>query len=202
MAAKSNMLWSRVDCVSACPTVEYHTDTILSITCIDRRNAGTALQLGPAVDKSIALPEAPEEYDKLIARKNRTLMYGLGFEELVGVKGERALTSAVRDSFQFDGKTRIISQSAVLVEVENDSGKVITFRRPIRNESKQTRLVEAFDGALVTKPDDAAGEPTPLFLHDPGAAQYERGFRWARWRRSCAGTAGIRCCDGADAIHR
>ncbi|MEX3981821.1 hypothetical protein AB4Y45_22890 [Paraburkholderia sp. EG287A] len=36
-----------------------------------RRNAGNALQLGPAVDKSIALPEAPEEYDKLIARKNR-----------------------------------------------------------------------------------------------------------------------------------
>ncbi|RQM47122.1 hypothetical protein EHZ19_15830 [Paraburkholderia bannensis] len=29
------------------------------------------MQLGPAVDKSIALPEAPEEYDKLIARKNR-----------------------------------------------------------------------------------------------------------------------------------
>ncbi|MGP8472401.1 AAA family ATPase [Burkholderia sp. PR2] len=105
-----------------------------------------------------------------------TLMYGLGFEELVGVKGERALTSAVRDSFQFDGKTRVISQSAVLVEVENDSGKVVTFRRPIRNESKQTRLVEAFDGALITKPDDVVGEPTPLFLHDPGAAQYERGF--------------------------
>lgn len=36
-----------------------------------RRIAGTALQLGPAVDRSVALPEAPEEYDKLIARKNR-----------------------------------------------------------------------------------------------------------------------------------
>ncbi|WP_353189885.1 AAA family ATPase [Pandoraea pnomenusa] len=105
-----------------------------------------------------------------------TLMYGLGFEELVGVKGEKALTSAVRDSFQFDGKTRVISQSAVLVEVENDSGKVVTFRRPIRSESKQTKLVEAFDGALLTKPGDAVGEPAPLFLHDPGAAKYESGF--------------------------
>lgn len=36
MAAKSNMLWSRVDCVSARQTVEYHTDTILSTTCVDR----------------------------------------------------------------------------------------------------------------------------------------------------------------------
>jgi len=37
MAARSNMLWSRVDRVSACPTVKYHTDTIPSTTCVDRR---------------------------------------------------------------------------------------------------------------------------------------------------------------------
>ena len=33
-----------------------------------------------------------------------TLMYALGLEELIGVKGERALTSAVQDRFQYDGR--------------------------------------------------------------------------------------------------
>jgi hypothetical protein len=105
-----------------------------------------------------------------------TLMYGLGFEELIGVKGERALTSAVRDRFQYDGHAHDIEKSAVLVEIQNFAGKVVTFRRPIRNDDKSTKLVEAFDGALLTQPATDRISPTPLFLHDPGAAQYEEGF--------------------------
>jgi hypothetical protein len=105
-----------------------------------------------------------------------TLMYGLGLEELVGVKGERALTSAVRDSFSFEGKTRVISQSSVLVELQNAAGEVVTFRRPIRNENKATKLVEAFNAPLITEPQVSPGEPIALFLHDPGAALYEQGF--------------------------
>jgi hypothetical protein len=105
-----------------------------------------------------------------------TLMYGLGFEELIGMKGERALTSAVRDSFQFDGKPRLIDESAVLVEVRNGANKVVTFRRPIKNLNKGTKLVEAFEAPLLTEPTAASGAPVPLFLHDGGAAQDEQGF--------------------------
>lgn len=105
-----------------------------------------------------------------------TLMYGLGLEELIGVKGERALTSAVRDRFQYDGQPHDIERSAVLVELQNSAGNIITFRRPIRNEEKSTKLVEAFNGAMLTGPVSDRGSATPLFLHDPGAAQYEEGF--------------------------
>lgn len=105
-----------------------------------------------------------------------TLLYGLGLEELVGTKGERALTSAVRDEFQFEGKTRRIDASAVLVEVQNAAGEVVTFRRPIKNKAKGTKLVEAFRAPLLTEPSIDMGVPTPLFLHDGGAAQDEQGF--------------------------
>lgn len=105
-----------------------------------------------------------------------TLMYGLGLEEVVGMKGERALTSAVRDSFQFDGSVRQIDESAVLVEVRNAAGRTVTFRRPIKNADKSTRLVEVFDGALLTDNTIVARTPVPLFLHDGGAAQDEQGF--------------------------
>ena len=105
-----------------------------------------------------------------------TLMYALGLEELIGVKGERALTSAVRDRFQYDGRPHEIQKSAVLVELQNSAGNVITFRRPIRNDDKSTKLVEAFDGAILTGPVSDRALATPLFLHDPGAALYEEGF--------------------------
>lgn len=105
-----------------------------------------------------------------------TLMYGLGLEELVGMKGERALTSAVRDSFQYDGQVRKIDESAVLVEVRNAVGRVVTFRRPIKNVDKGTKLVEVFDAAMLTAPSTTTRAPLPLFLHDGGAAQDEQGF--------------------------
>lgn len=106
-----------------------------------------------------------------------TLMYGLGFEEVVGTKGERALTSAVRSEFQFEGETRKIDSSSVLVELENREGKIITFRRPIKSDvSKNTKLVEAFDGPLLTGPHGIRLNVRPLFVHDNGSALYEGGF--------------------------
>ncbi|QQJ96406.1 AAA family ATPase [Burkholderia ambifaria] len=105
-----------------------------------------------------------------------TLLYGLGLEELVGAKGERVLTSAVRDSFQYDGASRRIDESAVLVELQNAAGQIVTFRRPIRNSDKATKLVEAFECPLITQQPAPNNEAIPLFVHDAGSALYEQGF--------------------------
>ena len=105
-----------------------------------------------------------------------TLLYGLGLEELVGAKGERVLTSAVRDSFQYDGTSRRIDESAVLVELQNAAGQIVTFRRPIRNPDKATKLVEAFECPLITQQPAPKVEAIPLFVHDAGSALYEQGF--------------------------
>ncbi|MDC6164325.1 AAA family ATPase [Achromobacter xylosoxidans] len=106
-----------------------------------------------------------------------TLMYGLGLEELVGGKGERVLTSAVRDGFTYKNAFRRIDKSAVLVEVENAEGKITTFRRPIRNQHKSTKLMEVFEGPLLTNGKAVENmAPAPLFLHDGGSATLAEGF--------------------------
>lgn len=106
-----------------------------------------------------------------------TLMYALGLEELVGGKGERVLTSAVRDGFTYKSAFRRIDKSAVLVEVENAQGRIATFRRPIRHQNKSTKLMEVFEGPLLTNRRAAENlVPVPLFLHDGGAATLAEGF--------------------------
>ncbi|WP_433692612.1 AAA family ATPase [Herbaspirillum seropedicae] len=105
-----------------------------------------------------------------------TIMYGLGMEELIGAKGTSTLTSAVRDEFEFQGTMRNIDKSAVLVEIQNKEGKVVTIRRPIRNKDKDHRLVEIFECALLTRPPAGPITPRTFYLHDKGAAIVEEGY--------------------------
>lgn len=105
-----------------------------------------------------------------------TLLYGLGLEELVGAKGEKTLTSAVRDEFTISGRKHKIDESAVLVEVSNKEGKVVTFRRPLKNEKKSTKLVEVFECSMLREPPAEPPKPKALYLHDSGAAKYEEGY--------------------------
>ena len=57
------------------------------------------------------------------------LLYSLGMEELVGGKGEAALSYAVRDYVIHDDKKHNITESHVTVEIENHLGETSTIRR-------------------------------------------------------------------------
>lgn len=103
------------------------------------------------------------------------LLFSLGMEELVGGKGEGVLPYAVREYFDgVDGKTNVV-RSEILTEVENGQGDIVTFRRPIRHDSKSSKLIEICSGATLT-----AGRPfitsTSTYLHDPGSARRQEGF--------------------------
>lgn len=103
------------------------------------------------------------------------LMYGLGMEELIGGKGEKVLPYAVRTYF-LQGETHIVvDASEVLVELDNSSGRSITLRRAIRDDVRQTKLVEIFEGAHLTGGAEL-GAPRPTYLFDAGSAQKQEGF--------------------------
>lgn len=103
------------------------------------------------------------------------LIYGLGMEELIGGKGEKALNYAVKDHFVL-GETRIqVDMSEVLLELENASGRIVTLRRAIRDSARHSKLVEVFEGANLTA-GAALDSPLPTYLFDPGSAQREGGF--------------------------
>lgn len=104
-----------------------------------------------------------------------SLLYGLGMEELIGGKDTRVLNSAVKEHLEY-GETRVaIAASEVLLEIENDSGHIVTLRRPIKDEVRGTKLVEVFKCAHLTQK-VPLGIAMPTYLHDAGAAQRQEGF--------------------------
>lgn len=103
------------------------------------------------------------------------LLYSLGMEELVGGKGERILPYAVKDYFEdFESRIEIIA-SEIFIEIENSKSEIITLRRSIRDETRDSRLIEIFSGPYLTE-DREPTNALPTFLHDPGGAQKQEGF--------------------------
>lgn len=104
-----------------------------------------------------------------------SLLYGMGMEEIAGGRNESVLPYAVKKYFTYDGKDINVIASEVYVEVENSAGKIVTFRRSIKDDVKNSKLIEILDGAVLTR----AQVPThirPTYLHDAGGAQKAEGF--------------------------
>ncbi|WP_341785324.1 AAA family ATPase [Metapseudomonas otitidis] len=103
------------------------------------------------------------------------LLYSLGMEELLGGKGAHNLPYAVRDYFDEGTQKITILSSEMMTEIENRDGQIVTLRRPIQDQTKDSRLVE-----IVRAPVLSEGlqfeHPTPTYLHDPGSAQKKEGF--------------------------
>ena len=96
-------------------------------------------------------------------------------EEIVGGKGEKVLPYAVKEFFEYDNQRINVVASEVYVELENNAGRIITLRRAIRDEVRDTKLVEIFEGAHLTG-ESELGAATPTYLHDAGGAMKREGF--------------------------
>jgi hypothetical protein len=104
-----------------------------------------------------------------------SLLYSLGMEELVGGRGEKFLTYAVKESFETDNGLVKVNSSAVYLEIENTKGEVITIRRSIVDPNRNSKLVEILNGPHLTgNVEQEVVKSTYLF--DPGSAIREEGF--------------------------
>lgn len=103
------------------------------------------------------------------------LLYALGMEELIGGKGEHVLPYAVRAYFD-DGDRRVdVISSEVSLELENRQGDVVTLRRPIKDDVRESKLVEIANGSVLTQGVEFKASKA-TYLHDPGGAQRQEGF--------------------------
>jgi hypothetical protein len=98
----------------------------------------------------------------------QTILYGLGFEELLGGKNEKTMQSALKDQVEFPkGKYHQVNQSFIYLEIENK--EIITIKRCVTSETRKAQLVDVFSGALIT-----GGVETlpsrPMYIHDKGGA--------------------------------
>ncbi len=103
------------------------------------------------------------------------IIYGLGLEILLGVKGPQSMTPALRERFEFVKQELVIDESFIEMEIKNHQNKCIILRRQIKGGKKDHKLIQ-----VITKKDSNLSKepikPQYFFLHDPGSAQRIRGF--------------------------
>ena len=98
----------------------------------------------------------------------QSILYGLGFEELLGGKNEKTMQSALKDQVEFpDGKFHPVNQSFVYLEIENK--EIVTIKRSITSDTRKAQLVDVFSGALLTG-ENKALPSRPMYIHDKGGA--------------------------------
>lgn len=98
----------------------------------------------------------------------QTIIYGLGFEELLGGKNEKTMQSALKDQVEFPRDTfHNITQSFIYVEIENK--EIITVKRSVASSTRKSQLIDVFSGALLTG-DNHLLESRQMYVHDSGGA--------------------------------
>ena len=98
----------------------------------------------------------------------QSILYGLGFEELLGGKNEKTMQSVLKDQVEFPaGKLHPVNQSFVYLEIENK--EIVTIKRSITSDARKAQLVDVFSGALLTGNKNELPS-RPMYIHDKGGA--------------------------------
>lgn len=106
----------------------------------------------------------------------QSIIYALGLERMLSPKREIPLPYAMQDRVRIDGDKPgpSIVESWVSVELQNQSGDVLTAKRWVKGD-QDYRLVSTWNGPTLTDPSSTA-EQRDYFVRDPGAARRESGF--------------------------
>lgn len=101
----------------------------------------------------------------------QSILYGLGFEELLGGKNEKTMQSALKDQVEFPrGTLHNITQSFVYLEIENK--EVITIKRSVASSTRKPQLIDVYYGPMLTGNIQAL-ESRQMWVHDAGGASDE-----------------------------
>ncbi len=104
------------------------------------------------------------------------LIYGLGLEAMLTANQQTLpLQYAISEKFLFEGREIRVSESEVLIEMENGLGKIITTQRPVVSRSKKRHLITVWEGPALTAPDELYPR-ADYFVRIEGSAQRELGF--------------------------
>lgn len=103
----------------------------------------------------------------------QSIIYGLGFEELLGGKNEKTMQSALKDQVEFPRNTlHNITQSFVYLEIENKSNEIVTIKRSIASSTRKSQLIDVYYGAMLSDKIETL-ESRQMWVHDAGSASDE-----------------------------
>jgi len=101
----------------------------------------------------------------------QSILYALGFEELIGLKNDKTMQSVLKDVV-IDGESNFqVIQSAISLELFNGQ-EIITVKRSVVNEKRKPQLIDVTFGPQITISDDSY-ELRQMYVHDKGAASDE-----------------------------
>lgn len=105
----------------------------------------------------------------------QSIIYALGFEELIGLKNEKTMQSVLKDTVIDGDNSYQVLQSSVSLEIFNGE-ETVTVKRSVVNEKRKPQLVDVTFGPFITKP-EGTFDLKQMYVHDKGAASDgEYGF--------------------------
>lgn len=102
------------------------------------------------------------------------IYYALGFEEIIGGKGEKVLTAAYKNSIEHDNISLEVLTSEVFLEVSN-GGEIITINRAAKDSERDSKLVTVYYSSLQDI-DSAETIKEDMYVHMQNSAVSRKGF--------------------------
>lgn len=102
------------------------------------------------------------------------IFYCLGFEEIIGGRNERVLTSVYKSTIHDGDKAWNVLESGAYLEISNGN-ETVTIYRAAKLETRDPRLVTVYYGDYDSIGNQST-QPEDMYLHDGGAATNEKGF--------------------------
>src|ERR1019366_7767033 len=100
----------------------------------------------------------------------QSILYGLGMEELIGARNEKAMQSVLKNEVLNDDRVKEASVLESNIQLEIFNGiEIVTVERYIKSEHKDNRLIKVHYGALLTGPNKNLKHDS-MYVHDSGAA--------------------------------
>lgn len=100
----------------------------------------------------------------------RSILYGLGLEELLGGKNASVMPYVFREHVEYEGSEYKVTQSFIYLEFSNGESTVTT-KRSIVCEGRMPQLVEVIMGEYLTE--NGEYEIKSMWVHDAGGASNE-----------------------------
>ena len=101
------------------------------------------------------------------------IYYGLGFEEIIGGKGEKVLTSVYKTYIEHDDKKWAVLESKIYLQISNGN-ETVTLYRVAKMENRDTKLISVYHADM-----DNIGKATLVedtYVHMPNSAVNNQGF--------------------------
>lgn len=106
----------------------------------------------------------------------QSIIYALGLEAMVDPRHDVPLPPAMTDTLRdAEGEEHAVSESYVMLEIENGEGTRLTCQRWVAHERMDRHLVRTWRGGALSRP-SSAYEQEDYFVRRPGSAVSGSGF--------------------------